>query len=169
VRRFFRYLLHFSVQIGPPLVFFYLWMYHNNPVTDRAARPWGFFHFHSIWEDIVTSKAMPYFGWINEQVIAIQEGGFEGKGYIGLVAVMGLLVLTVRWVRSGFKTSFVQAGGELQPFLNKMMLTSLVLLLLSFGLPFTIRGWRGCWIIQGLISNSGLWVVSTGLFTTPST
>jgi len=149
VRRFFRYLLHFSVQIGPPLVFFYLWMYHNNPVTDRAARPWGFFHFHSIWEDIVTSTAMPYFAWINEEVIAIQDGGFEGKGYIGLVALIGLLVLTIRWVSSGFKAPFVQAGGELQPFLNKMMLTSLVLLLLSFGLPFTIPG------LEGLLDYTG--------------
>ena len=149
VRRFFRYLLHFSIQVGPPLIFFYLWMYHNNPVTDRAARPWGFFNYHAIWEDIVTSQAMPYFTWINDNVIAIQKGGFEGKGYIGLVAVIGLLVLTARWVKGRFKKPFVQAGGELQPFLNKLLLTSLVLLLLSFGLPFTIPG------LEGLLDYTG--------------
>lgn len=142
-QRLLRYLLHYSVQIGPPLLFFYFWMYHGNPIADRAARPWGFFHFHAIWEDIVTSTAMPYFEWVNEEVIPIQEGSFEGRGYIGLVALTGLIALFVRWARSGFRAPFVQAGGELRPFLNKLLLASLVLLLLSFGLPFTIPGLGG--------------------------
>lgn len=148
-RRLLRYILHYSVQVGPPLVFFYFWMYHGNTISDRASRPWGFFEYKAIWENMVTSLAMPYFQWIDQSVIPIQQGSFEGQAYIGLVALISLLVLTVRWARSGMKAPFIRVGGDLQPFLSKLFWASGLLLLLSMGLPFVIPG------LEGLLEYTG--------------
>ena len=140
LQRLLRYALHFGVQIGLPLIFFYWWMYAGDSIDDRSGRPWGFFHFHSIWESVVSNYKMPHFKWIDEQVIPIQRGSYEGRAYVGLVALIAFFALLVRWVWSGFRQSMVQVGGVFQPFLNKMLLAAFVLLLLSFGYPFTIPG-----------------------------
>jgi hypothetical protein len=140
VRRLLRYAMHFGVQIGLPLVFFYWWMYAGEKITDRSGQPWGFFHFHAIWETVVTNYTMPHFAWIDENLIPIQRGSYEGQAYIGLVALIGFVSLTIRWVRNRFQHPFVLVGGTFQPFLNKMLLAGFILLLLSFGYPFTIPG-----------------------------
>ena len=140
LRRLLRYALHFGVQIGLPLVFFYWWMYAGDPIDDRSVRPWGFFRFHAIWESVVSNYKMPHFKWIDEQIIPIQRGSYEGRAYIGLVALIGFFALLVRWVRAGFAQPLVRVGGVFRPFLNKMLLAAFVLLLLSFGYPFTIPG-----------------------------
>lgn len=146
VQRLLRYALHFSLQIVLPLLFFYWWMYAGDTIDDRSEMPWGFFYFHSIWENVVTSDALPYFQWIDEAIISIQEGAEEGEAYLGLVAAAGFVVLLGRWIGAGFRKPFVQVGGSLQPFLNKMMLAGFILLLLSFGYPFTIPGLE--WMLE---------------------
>ncbi|MCB9301609.1 MAG: hypothetical protein H6566_13250 [Lewinellaceae bacterium] len=143
VRRLFRYAFHYSVQLLAPLLFFYYWMYHNDPVTDRTPQPWGFFTFHAIWESVFTSLTQPLFQWIDQQVIKIEPTEFEGRAYVGLVAGIGLLFLLGRWVYQRFRQPIVQAGGPFQSFLNKAFWASVVLLFFSFGYPFTIPGLEG--------------------------
>ncbi len=143
LRRLLRYALHFGVQILLPLAFFYWWMYAGDTISDRSEMPWGFFYYHAIWESLVTSPHQPLFRWINEELIAIQWGSEEGQAYLGLVAVAGLLVLAGRWITrkvKGLTANFLSAGGTYRPFLYKMLLASFLLMLLSFGWPFTIPG-----------------------------
>lgn len=142
IKRLLKYALHYGVQVGLPLVFFYFWMYHNSSITDRAARPWGFFHFHAIWENLVTSPYIPWYQYIDQHWIKIQQS-YEGQAYLGLVAIVGLLAMLGRWAGSRFRQPFVRAGGKLQPFLAKALGASSILLLLSFGLPFTLPGLEG--------------------------
>lgn len=146
LQRLLRYALHFGLQIGLPLVFFYWWMWAGDAIDDRSGRPWGFFHYHAIWESVVSNYKMPHFKWIDEQLIPIQRGSYEGRAYVGLVGVIGFLALVVRWVRSSFRQPLVRVGGAFQPFLNKMLLAAFVLLLLSFGYPFTIPGME--WLLD---------------------
>jgi len=140
VSRLLKYAFHYSIQLIIPLVFFYFWMYHNDPVADRSSQPWGFFYFKAIWEGIFTSMTQPHFQWLDENVIKIEETLYEGQAYVGLAATLGTAVLLGRWMVGLGKKPFVRAGGALQPFLNKAFLTGLVLLLFSFCLPFVIPG-----------------------------
>ncbi len=149
VRRLFRYAFHYSIQLLLPLLFFYFWMYHGDPVTDRTPQPWGFFTFHAIWEGIFTSLTQPHFQWVNEHLIKIQPTEFEGRAYIGLVAAIGLLALLGRWAYHRFRQPVVLAGGAFNGFLNKSFWASVVLLFFSFGYPFTIPG------LEGLLDYAG--------------
>ncbi|MCB9273307.1 MAG: hypothetical protein H6564_04655 [Lewinellaceae bacterium] len=149
LRRLFRYAFHYSIQLLAPLVFFYFWMYHGDPVTDRTPQPWGFFAYHAIWESIFTSLTQPYFQWINDQVIKFQHMDFEGRAYIGLAAGIGLLILLGRWFRHRLRQAVALAGGPFNGFLNKAFWASVVLLLFSFGYPFTIPG------LEGLLDYAG--------------
>lgn len=142
-RRFMRYAFHYSIQILLPLFFFYFWMNHNDPVTDRTPQPWGFFNFHAIWESIFTSLTQPHFQWLDTQVIKIESTEVEGRAYVGLVATIGTLVLLTRWIAGRFREPVVRAGGAYQGFLNKAFWASTLLALFSFGYPFTIPGLEG--------------------------
>lgn len=143
--RLLRYGLHYSIQLILPLVFFYFWMYHNDPVTDRTSQPWGFFYFKAIWEGIYTSMAQPHFQWVDQQLIKIEESTFEGQAYIGLIAVLGSAVLLIRWIIGMFRKegfAIVRAGGMYNAYLNKIFWTGLLLLFFSFCWPFIWTGFE---------------------------
>lgn len=144
-----RYAFHYSIQVLLPLAFFYFWMYYGDPAEGRTERPWGFFVFHSIWEGVFTSLYQPFFQWVNESIIRIEEVQFEGAAYVGLAAGLGSVVLLARWLAGGFRRPVVRAGGAHNGFLNKAFWASLALLLFSFGYPFTIPG------LEGLLDYAG--------------
>jgi hypothetical protein len=138
--RLLRYAFHYSIQLIIPLVFFYFWMYHEDPVTDRTAQPWGFFYYKAIWEGIFTSMAQPHFQWIDQHVIKIETTQYEGQAYVGLVAALGSIWLFIRWIIGLGRQPLVRAGGKFQPFLNKILLAGLCMLFFSFCLPFSLQG-----------------------------
>jgi hypothetical protein len=144
--RLIRYAFHYSIQLLLPLCFFYFWMYYNDPVTDRTDQPWGFFHYVAIWEGIFTSMFQPFFQWVEEAIITIENTQFEGEAYVGLLAGLGSLVLLIRWIVSLFKKPIVQAGGTLKWYLNKMLWAALMLLFFSFCWPFSWEGWE--WLLE---------------------
>ncbi len=149
LQRLLRYAFHYSIQLLIPLLFFYFWMYHGDAGSGRTDKPWGFFVFHSIWEGVFTSLFQPHFQWVDEHLIKIEEVEFEGMAYVGLVSTIGTLVLLGRWVAGGFRRPIVRAGGQGDNFLNKIFWASVVLLLFSFGYPFTIPG------LEGLLDYTG--------------
>jgi hypothetical protein len=140
VRRLLRYAFHYGIQIVLPLLFFYFWMNHHDPVSDRTPQPWGFFTFRATWESIFTSLAQPHFQWIDTEVIKIRKTNFEGRAYVGLVAAISVFALLGRWAAERFRGPIVRAGGDYQRFLNKALWASVLLLIFSFGLPFTLPG-----------------------------
>lgn len=134
------YLLHYGVQIGLPLAFFAWWMIIGDPVDDRTAAPWGYFHYCATPDGVFASLAEPQFKWLDEHLIHLRRVDFEGKSYVGLVATLFFLFLVGRWVRFGFRRLPVPAEGRRTIYLNAVFFTGLALLLFSFGLPFTIKG-----------------------------
>ena len=142
-KKLHKYALHYGIQVILPLIFFFFWMYYDDPVTDRTDAPWGFFHYRAYLEGIFTSMAEPHFQWFSKNVIEIRSIGTEGRAYIGLCAMVVLLILLVQWARKLFKEPFLQIESKYTPFLNRMFYAALCILLFSLGLPFVIPGLEG--------------------------
>lgn len=128
---------HFSIQLLLPLLFFIYWIYWNDPVQDRCSEPWGYLYYHAEIEGIFTSSAQPYFhGW------GLKQWAVENKTYLGAVAILTGALLMLVFLKKIFLKAPVSTKSENDFWLNNLFLTSLVVLLFSFGLPFTIPGWE---------------------------
>lgn len=141
------YLMHYLFQIIVPLLFFYFWMMHLDPVPDRSAAPWGFFHYRAYPAGIFTSPFEPHWQWLTAQGLRIRSLDFEARSYIGLVAILGLLALTVYWAWHRWKTKekrpvWTQAKSH-DRFLLFQLLAGLAVLIFAFGIPFIIPGLEG--------------------------
>jgi hypothetical protein len=147
------YLMHYLFQIIVPLLFFYFWMMHLDPVTDRSAAPWGFFHYRAYPAGIFTSPFEPHWQWLNEQWLHIRSLDFEARSYIGLVAIFGLVSLLIYWLWHRWKTKEKRpAWVEHKPherFLLFQLLAAVAVLIFSFGIPFIIPG------LEGLVDLAG--------------
>lgn len=130
--------LHFSIQAVIPFILLQLWLHWSDPVDDRPAIPMGFLDYHAYWEGIVTSVKIPYWAWIDRQIVDIRDMNFESEAYIGLVSVIYFLVLFIYWVRRRFKKPFLIHADH--DFLKNLFPAAFVILLLSLGLPFSIPG-----------------------------
>ncbi|PHN01331.1 hypothetical protein [Flavilitoribacter nigricans] len=146
------YLMHYLFQIIVPLLFFYFWMMHFDPVTDRSAAPWGFFFYRSYPGGILTSPFEPHWQWMNEQWLHIRALDFEARAYIGLVAILGLLSMLGWWLwkKFGPKESAALAPERAHAnFLLLQLLSGLAILIFAFGIPFIIPG------LEGLVDLAG--------------
>ena len=131
---------HYAVQMVLPLSFFIYWLVLMNPIADRTPEPWGFFAFNLKWDGVVTSLEQPHFRWLNDHVLKIRPMGNESRAYIGLATIIGALLMVFRalitrnfQVLAGFQDSN-------RRYLKLMFWTSLIVLFISMGLPFTIEG-----------------------------
>ena len=171
---FIKYATHFSFQVLLPYTLFLIW-FAQYDVPNRPDKPYGFLLFVSYWEGLFISLRMPYWEWINDNIIAIRRVNFEGKAYVGIVAFGIFLTMLFHWISHLFKSSFFQkmtvltskktkkaAQSELilmrglerlvyddADFLRRLFAMSFVLLIFSFGLPFIIPG------LEGLLDYSG--------------
>lgn len=140
------YLMHYLFQLIVPLLFFYFWMMHLDPVTDRSAAPWGFFFYRAYPAGVLTSPFEPHWQWLSEIGLAIRSLDFEARTYIGLVAIVGVLSMLAWWLWRRFKTKtetvLVEAKAH-HHFLLFQLLSGLAVLLFAFGLPFIIPGLEG--------------------------
>lgn len=129
---------HYGVQAVLPLLFFVWWLFSKDPIEDRTAEPWGFFHFHALWEGIVLSLDQPFFQWIDRQIIKFRPTYIENRAYLGLVSLLVGIVILLRGLspkRRGL--AFDNTHGA---FLRSAFWASFILLLFALGLPFTIQG-----------------------------
>lgn len=146
------YLMHYLFQIVVPLLFFYFWMMHFDPVTDRSAAPWGFFFYRAYPAGIFTSPFEPHWQWLGEQWLHIRSLDFEARSYLGLVAILGLVAVLVWWLWNRFR---IKKEVTLAPekahanFLLFLLLSGLAVLIFSFGIPFIIPG------LEGLVDLAG--------------
>ncbi|MFK8055508.1 MAG: hypothetical protein AB8F78_05245 [Saprospiraceae bacterium] len=89
-------------------------------VDDRPAAPYGLKAFVSYWEDMIIDRDLPWWSWFSDNVSKIREpGGFEGKGYLGIVTAVFTVFLLIKFVlvRS---ISILFRGKGLNPALNKV-------------------------------------------------
>ncbi len=136
-----RYLLHGSLQLLAPFIFFFFWLYYGDPITDRTAEPWGFFNYRAHWEGVFTSLSEPHWRWIDEHLIAIRRVDMEGQAYVGLVA----LGFVLWWLAGAFRKrnaaeSPVREEAGRHEELRLLMWSGLLVLLFSLGLPFILPG-----------------------------
>lgn len=145
------YLMHYVFQVIGPLLFFYFWMMHSDPVTDRSASPWGFFFYRAYPEGILTSPFEPHWKWLSNQWLHIRSLDFEARSYIGLLAIGGLIAILIRWLRVRKSDEKVVWGPEEahNRFLRLQLLSGLAILIFSFGIPFIIPG------LEGLVDLTG--------------
>jgi hypothetical protein len=134
------YLLHGSLQLLLPLLFFYFWLYHNDPISDRTREPWGFFVYKAIPEGIYSSMAQPHWQWFAANIRPLEAVGFEGKAYIGLAALLGTLGVLLGFLWKKKASGRQLAAGTDRGYLLPLGLSGGLILLFSLGMPFVWPG-----------------------------
>ena len=129
---------HYGVQAIIPLLFFVWWLFSKDPIEDRTSEPWGYFHFHALWEGIVLSLDQPYFQWLDQQVIKFRATYIENRAYIGIVTLITGLVMLGYGLSP--KRKLLEFTNQQAAFLRSMFWASFVLLIFALGFPFTING-----------------------------
>jgi len=135
-----------AIQVVIPFVILTFITSYFLHIEDRPSSPYGFFSYHSYIEGLIFSYKMPFYNFINTNVVHVKQIDFEGKAYIGLAAILFLifglfrLLTSYRSVVRFFKTRSVE----------RMLLWIFICsALISFGLPFTIKG------LDGLLDYTG--------------
>ena len=138
------YALHYGLQVIVPLTFFLYWIYGNETVQDRTGQPWGFFHFHSFLTGLTTSPHQPHWAWVDQNVMnldAVTINNFEGRTYLGLTTLLLVPFVVGSMIRKRtFQPFFQLQEGKL--FVTNLVITGLILIIFSFGIPFVWSGWE---------------------------
>lgn len=143
------YAAHIGVQVIVPAAVFFAWM--SGGPDDRTAQPAGFFSYLSIWESVFTSLTQPHWRWVDERVIRIEQGDYEGYAYAGLVAGVAVLVMIFRIMAGRLRRPVWVVESPHTGFLKAVFWASVVILLFSFGYPFLIPGFEWMLSIAGPI------------------
>jgi hypothetical protein len=114
----------------------------TDPVSDRNEAPWGFFAFHSEPEGILTHPAQPHWAWFSDHLVRIENLGYEAWAYIGLPAAAFLGYLLWCSVRRSWRRQPWVTGGSAEEsrYLRALLISSGLVLLFAFGLPFVVVG-----------------------------
>lgn len=134
------YFLHYSIQILLPFLYFHYWINILDPADDRTVSPWGFFAYRGRPEGTFISDVQPHLQWLRNEVLHVGYLDYESFTYIGLVAVLGTAVILVRWIAGLFKIKPIASMAGKERYLNALYLSSVVIVLFAFGLPFVITG-----------------------------
>jgi len=115
------------------------------PADDRPQKVWGFFHYHSSWEGLFFSYRLPMFQYINQHILKVRSLDIlEGVNYVGLVSVLfvtGILMFTILHLKKS-----VSWKDKLSSTRGKMAFIGILSALISFGFPFTIKGFE--WLLD---------------------
>jgi hypothetical protein len=128
--------IHLFIQVILPVILLQLNLVIHDVVTDRTANPWGFYayrgHFPAVFLPLFKSY-VPFLGNLS----FAKKFDWEAFCYIGIVASVGFFVLFFRWILSSIRIKkVVSFSGDL--FLDFLFWISFLVLLFSFGLPFTL-------------------------------
>lgn len=133
----FANLKHFAIQLLLPLAFFIYWIYWNDPIDDRCSEPWGFLYLHSELSGVFSSLAQPYF-----KGMGLKKWGIENTAYLGGVAIITGAVLVLLFLKNLLIKAPVNTRSDNDQYVNNLLFTSGLVLLISFGFPFTMDGWE---------------------------
>ncbi|MEM7574598.1 MAG: hypothetical protein AAF433_16960 [Bacteroidota bacterium] len=133
-------LWHLFLMFGIPVILLFGWINLTDPVSDRNDAPWGFFHYNAHPGTVLSSPTMPHGRWLQKQVFGQAPYNIEAWSYFGLIAIAFMLFVVGRWAYSRFQRPPVPRTQQHQLFLHSLLLSSFLVLLFSFGLPFTKIG-----------------------------
>lgn len=133
----FRLAIHYGIQVILPFALIQIWMMSSDGVPDRPKTPMGFLDYRARWEGILTAVQMPYWKWVDQNLIDIRDMNFESEIYLGLVGCIGFFA----FLRPLLRKKLLKAEEGVAPrFLSRLFPAILLMLLLSLGLPFIIPG-----------------------------
>ena len=136
-KRAFEFGLHYAIQVIIPFLLIQIWVMSTDFVTDRSKTPMGFLDYRARWEGILTSAKLPYWAWVDKNVVDIRDMSFESEIYLGIVGIIGFFA----FLRPLFRKQLLKSDTGVAPrFLNLLFPGLLLMLLISLGLPFIIPG-----------------------------
>ena len=135
------YGIHYVIMAVLPFAFLQTWLHWANNAPDRPNAPSGFLNYQSYWEGIFLSEHVPWWRWLDKQVVDIRDVGGEAEAYIGVTAGVLFLILLFRWLGAPKRRSFLPYEGHTG--MKPAFRAAFVVLLLSFGLPFSLPGLSG--------------------------
>ena len=126
------------LSITSLLIGFLFWMNITDGISDRPDKPWGFFFARADYYTVFLPMYNKYL--LNLLHVDLSQiSSFEGRAYIGISSTILLLVSFTLFRHRRFI-----------PDLNLLFLSSVVILLFSTGLPFTLHWEQGLDIIPFL-------------------
>ena len=87
-----RMALHFSLQAILPLLALSLWLSAGNGAEDRASQPFGFLYYRARVASTFAATDQPHWRHFLEYFGINASTDVEARNYIGLAAILGLLV-----------------------------------------------------------------------------
>ena len=140
--------LHILIQFLLPLILFQAFILISDGANDRTSYPWGFFALTSYLQGVFLPINRSY-----GEFLQLKSVPWEGIAYIGLIGLFGTISIIYHRIRSTErKTNWNFLKVTDNYFLNILFWASLLALLFSFGLPFTI-GMKGLYNYMGPLKN----------------
>lgn len=129
-------LIHLLIQVILPVVILELNLVLNDVVTDRTANPWGFYQYRGQFPAVFLPLFKSYVPFL-ENLSFAKKIEWEAFCYVGLVASVGFFIIFFKWLFSLIKNRKAgSVSGE--KFIDFLFWISFLVLLFSFGLPFTL-------------------------------
>ena len=142
----FRIFIKQTITGLAPFVFIKIFMFLTDPVVDRPDSPWGFFETCATYDSVFLIPYSFIYQFIAHH-IRMPNAASERWSYIGIVADLILIFFVVSsLVRFSLTRRIFK---NISTTLPVAFAASVVLLLFSFGLPFTISGCKGLFDYTG--------------------
>jgi len=127
--------LNIFIQLILPFIIFQILVWSSGEVDDRTSYPWGFFSFPAYLQGIFYPINRVY-----GNLMHVKQVSWEGISYIGLVGVIGFLTIVLNSAKDIInkkgKWSFLKVSDN--KFLNILFWTSILALVFSFAIPFSL-------------------------------
>ncbi|MES2590989.1 MAG: hypothetical protein V4608_03805 [Bacteroidota bacterium] len=144
--------LHAFIQIGLPFLLFQIITFLIDNVHDRTNNPWGYLTYISNLTGVFYPFGKPYEPFYASFIKPEHPYTMEGFSYVGIVATIVSIVLTLVLLKRIFFFEFKKIAWITDhPILNIFCWASVFALILSFGYPFKIRGYENWLQYVGLL------------------
>ncbi len=128
--------LHFFIQLILPFLILQLIIKYHDQVIDRTTHPWGFFTFRSRIAAILLPLREPYTQFL-QSIDGYPNYEWETYAFIGMVALIGFIIGIYQLVKRIItRKSFLEVTDR--KILNILFWASIIALLFSFALPFSL-------------------------------
>ena len=127
--------LNIFVQFLLPFILFQIFVWSSGELSDRTSYPWGFFSFPSYFQGIFYPINRVYGSFMY-----IKQPPWESISYVGLISSIGFFTLLVHMVKKYRKESSIKSIFKITDniFLNILFWASMLALIYSFGIPFSL-------------------------------
>lgn len=140
------FMLHVGGAVIFPFVVLYQWVNGGDQPTDRCPQPWGFFQYNAIPDGLLFSPDNPFWRWVDRHIFPIHWENFadiERYNYLGLSFLFFLCILFLILIVPKERKYLIQTFSKKDAGVLALLFSTTALLLLSFGLPFVIKGLEG--------------------------